>query len=258
MPRLAATVMLVRPAASAPHIEVFMLRRSTKSAFAPDAFVFPGGTLDPADSSDRALATTYGVEPGALRRIAAFAGADRVPDLPSEREFAGLYVTALRELFEEAGVLLACSAGGVPLPPESSLAAHTGSRDYQDVLTDLHALGDARALRLFSRWITPNDEPRRYDAYFFAALTSREQTATADARETHDGVWIEPREALARYAAGSFRMIYPTIKHVERLEAFSSGSALMSFAAVKPVHTIMPRGSLAAGLALPREMDGAW
>lgn len=255
MPRLAATVMLIRPSEGARHLEVFMLRRSPESAFAPDVFVFPGGTLDAADTSDRALATTYGVTPDAIGRIDDSCGA-ALPDLPQRREFAGLHVTALRELFEEAGVLLACTAGGHPLTSEGLRRVH--ARAYLDVLDDLHAFGNARALQLFSRWVTPVHEPRRYDAFFFAAAASRSQNAAADALETHDGVWIAPHDALARSSESGFRMIYPTIKHMERLALFTNVDDVMAFAAEKPIHTIMPEGALATGLALPYEMESSW
>lgn len=257
MPRLAATVMLIRPAESARQIEVFMLRRSAKSAFAPDVFVFPGGTLDAADTSDRALAKTYGATADALGRIEVPRSA-ALPGVPGKREFASLHVTALRELFEEAGVLLACTVDGHQLSPETLRRVHAGTRAYDDVLDDLQAFGDARALRLFSRWVTPFDEPRRYDTYFFTAAASRNQNAAADALETHDGVWIAPHEALARSAAGSFRMIYPTIKHMERLAPFTNVRDVMAFAAEKPIHTIMPQGALTTGLTLPDEMESAW
>ena len=257
MPRLAATVMLIRPAESAPHLEVFMLRRSAKSAFAPDVFVFPGGTLDAADTSDEALAKIYGPGVEALGRIVA-PREPELPGLPDTRAFAGLHVTALRELFEEAGVLLACTADGRQLSPDASQRVHAGARAYDDALADLAAFGDARSLQLFSRWVTPPDEPQRYDAYFFAAAASREHSAAADAFETHDGVWIAPREALTRSATGSFRMIYPTIKHVERLADFTNVRDLMAFAAEKPIHTLMPQGALATGLRMPDGLENAW
>lgn len=255
MPRLAATVILVRqpPSGTAP-LEVFMLRRSARSAFAPDVYVFPGGTLDEEDTSEPMLARMTGASAAGLRRVrptSTFA-------TPSAHEFIGLQATALRELFEESGVLLARTAAGDPLPPGALGRVQGVTRAYQAVLEDLDAFGDAGALALFSRWITPPDEVRRYDAYFFAALAPTEQRAIADALETHDGIWITPRAALARMAAGSFKMIYPTIKHVERLATFGSALDFMAFAAVKTISTVMPRGALVTGLAIPDELENTW
>lgn len=257
MPRLAATVMLVRPAPDgAASLEVFMLRRSTKSAFAPDAYVFPGGTLDANDTSEPMLGRMFGASARALGRVRP--AHPVLPEIPDRRAYAGLQVAALRELFEESGVLLACTAEGADLPPDSLQRVRSGARAFDAVLDDLNAFGDARALELFSRWITPPDELRRYDAYFFAALAPANQHAAADAVETHDGIWIAPNEALARFRAGTFSMIYPTIKHMQRLASFSNARDFMRFAAEKTIHTIMPRGALATGLALPEEMENVW
>ncbi len=255
MPRLAATVMLVRQTLSGTEpLEVLMVRRSAKSAFAPDVYVFPGGTLDEVDTSEPMLRRMTGASVAGLDRV----GSETTFERPSAREFIGLQATALRELFEESGVLLARTAGGDPLPPDALEHVGSGARAYRQVLEDHDAFGDAGALALFSRWITPSDESLRYDAYFFAALAPTNQRATADALETHDGIWIAPREALAGLLASTFKMIYPTIKHVERLATFGSARDFTDFAAVKTITTVMPRGSLDTGLALPKELENRW
>ncbi|MHB8231158.1 MAG: NUDIX hydrolase, partial [Vulcanimicrobiaceae bacterium] len=153
---MAATVMLVRPAEGAGGFDVFMLRRSAQSAFVPDVYVFPGGTLDPQDSSPEARARTRGLDGPGVR--AAY-----------RAQSAGLMVTALRELFEEAGVLLACDADGRPLG-RADLRARTeqlagarqnlqsGEMAFADILAQLDLYADASALTLFSRWITPPSE----------------------------------------------------------------------------------------------------
>ncbi|HZY99233.1 MAG TPA: NUDIX hydrolase [Candidatus Baltobacteraceae bacterium] len=185
-PRLAATVILARPSAGG--FELYMTRRSPGSGFAPDAYVFPGGTVDPQD----------GEMPEALRNAAA------------------------RELFEEACVRL-----------------------------------DPAALTPFSHWITPPSEPRRYDTHFFFAQAPPDQVARADAFETHDGIWISPAQALQRYRERSLHLVYPTIKHLERLLAFTSVGEIADYARAKAIHTICPDDS-GDSFRIPPELENAW
>lgn len=185
-PRLAATVILARPAAGG--FELYMARRSSRSGFAPDAYVFPGGTVDPQD----------GEVPDALRNA------------------------AVRELFEEAGVRL-----------------------------------NPATLTPFSHWITPPSEPRRYDTHFFFAQAPADQVARADAFETHDGMWISPADALQRYRENTLHLVYPTIKHLERLLAFASLDDLAAFARTKTIHTICPADA-GDSFAIPAELEDAW
>ncbi|HLI97887.1 MAG TPA: hypothetical protein VKT72_17600 [Candidatus Baltobacteraceae bacterium] len=263
--------MLVRPAGQA-GFEVFMLRRSEASHFAPDVFVFPGGTLDTADYSDRALARARGIDDAALRRQFR---AQSLPSFPAPfatpppHEAAGLMVAAVRELYEEAGVLLACDERGEPLS-DADLAPHRsllhdsraqvqrGDIQFYDVLERIGAYANGNALTLFSQWITPPVFPRRYNAHFFLALASPDQAAVADAFETHDGVWIAPRAALEQHAAGGFRMVYPTIKHIERLAQFDDVESLFAFAKSKPIYSIMPQTPSEREFALPPELELAW
>jgi 8-oxo-dGTP pyrophosphatase MutT (NUDIX family) len=186
-PRLAASVILARAASSG--FELYMTRRSARSGFAPDAFVFPGGTLEPQD----------GELPEALRRA------------------------AVRELFEEAGVRI-----------------------------------DPAALVPFSHWITPESEPRRYDTHFFFAPAPADQIARADAVETHDGIWVTPSDALARYRAGRFHLVYPTIKHLQRLLPFATLEDVAAFARRKAVVTILPSDAPGGGFVIPPELEDAW
>lgn len=271
MVRLAATVMLVRPAGEA-NFEVYMLRRSEASHFVPDVYVFPGGTLDEADVSDWALARARGVDAQALARQyrAEISPAFPAPfGSPETREAAGLLIAALRELFEEAGVLIACDAHGKPLDAED-LQPHRerlqqareqvreGALPFARLLEELDAFADARALALFSQWITPPVYPRRYNAHFYVAQASPGEVALADAFETHDGVWIAPQAALDACRDGSFRMVYPTIKHVERLAQFPTAQALMEFARTKTIYSIMPDTPAEREFSLPADLEFAW
>ena len=217
--RLAATVMLVRDGADG--LEVLMVRRSSRSAFAPDAFVFPGGTVDPQD---------YATAPNgwAARIVDEFRAV--TPDvLPTteapvgEADAAALVAAAVRELHEEAAVEIA---------PER--------------------------LVLFSHWITPPTEPRRYNTHFFLAPGDEAATASADAFETHDAQWIVPALALERYERGEMHLVYPTIKHLERLAAFERVADALAFARSKPIVTIMPDRAPSEGFVMPAELEGAW
>ena len=263
--RPAASVILARPAGDG--IEVFMLRRSSRSSFVPDAYVFPGGTLDAADADDAVIARTVGLDPQRLR--AAFR-ASTPPELPAdgavvdERLASALSIAALRELFEEAGVALARTADGSALGAgeragliEARARLRSGDFDFARVLQEHDWYADAAALIYFSHWITPPTEPRRYDTHFFLAIAP-DQTALADADETHDGLWIAPAAALERYRAEQFRLVYPTIKHLERIAPYATIDALTAFARTKPVLTIMPTGSPYEDFAMPSSLESAW
>jgi len=269
--RLAATVMLVRPAGEK-GIEVFMLRRSEASHFVPDVYVFPGGTLDESDYSDRALARARGLDDANLERQFRAKPAPSFPapfGTPPRREAAGLLIAALRELYEEAGVLLACDERGTPLAAadlepyraqlhDSRALVQSGDLPFHEVLERIGAYANAAALSLFSRWITPPPFPRRYDAHFFLAQASPDQAAAADAFETHDEVWISPKDALEQCEAGTFRMVYPTIKHVERLAKFDDARDLFDFARTKTIYSIMPDTPAERQFSMPPELEYAW
>jgi 8-oxo-dGTP pyrophosphatase MutT (NUDIX family) len=262
--RLAATVILARP-----NLEVYLARRSTGSAFAPNAFVFPGGTIESADASAAAQRRTLGLEPERLAREfrAEIASDLRSSEPPTEPDAArALLVAALRELFEEAGVLLARTAAMRPIAADAAewervnderARVRGGSLGFADFLDAHDWYADARELMLFSHWITPPSEPRRYNTHFFFAAAPPEQAALADAFEMHDGIWIAPSDALARHRRGEMHLVYPTIKHLERLSAFESLDAALRFARSKPIVTVMPNDT-ADDFAIPPRLEGAW
>jgi 8-oxo-dGTP pyrophosphatase MutT (NUDIX family) len=263
--------MLVRPARET-GFEVFMLRRSEASHFVPDVYVFPGGTLDQADCSPRALARARGIDDDALGAQFRSENAPGLPapfGAPPRREAAGLLIAAVRELYEEAGVLLACNADGAPLS-DDDLAPHRaflhdcrarvqrGEMEFSQMLEQIDVYANAAALLLFSHWITPPGFPKRYDAHFFLAEASPDQAAVADAFETHDGVWIGASQALERCASGEFSMVYPTIKHVERLAQFNSVEHLLAFARSKPIYSVMPDMPAERQFTIPADLEFRW
>lgn len=261
---MAATVILARPP-----FEVYLARRSTCSAFAPNAFVFPGGTIDAQDASSTARQRTIGLE---TERLVREYRAEISPELvctepPIDHDAArALLVAALRELFEEAGVLLACTAAERPIDAASldwnqiaveRDAVRGGALTFGDFLDSHDWYGDARELTLFSHWITPPSEPRRYNTHFFFATAPADQAALADAFEMHDGLWLAPAEALARHQRGEMHLVYPTIKHLERLRAFDSIETALDFARTKPVVTIMPNDA-GDSFEIPSALENAW
>ncbi|MFZ0032859.1 MAG: hypothetical protein WAK84_13420 [Candidatus Cybelea sp.] len=262
--RLAATVILARPP-----FEVYLARRSATSAFAPDAFVFPGGTLEAQDTSGATRARTIGLEPERLEKeFRAAIPADLACDEPAIdlAAAATLSIAALRELFEEAGVVLARTAAGGALDGASAdwhrvvaerIEVRNGRLSFADFLQAHDWYADARALTLFSHWITPPSEPRRYNTHFFFAVAPPGQSALADAFETHDGLWISPAQALERHRAGSMHLVYPTIKHLARLTSFDAVEAALAFAREKPVLTIVPRDS-EDDFQIPPALENAW
>lgn len=262
--RLAATVILARPP-----FEVYLARRSASAAFAPDAFVFPGGTIEAQDASVAARSRTFGLESERLDREfrAAIPKELDSDESPIDRAAAAsLLVAALRELFEEAGVLLArrendgvieARADDVERIASERIAVRSGALPFADFLAAHGWYADARALALFSHWITPPSEPRRYNTHFFFARAPADQAALADAAETHDGLWISPAEALDRRRSGRLHLVYPTIKHLERLAAFDSVDAALEFARSKSVLTIMPKET-DHDFEIPVSLENAW
>jgi 8-oxo-dGTP pyrophosphatase MutT (NUDIX family) len=209
--RDAATVALLRDTDAG--IEVFMLKRSGTAVFSPSAHVFPGGALD---DDDRDVAITAWCPPFDARH-----------DLPH-----GYHVAAVREAFEEAGLLLACDATGdlVRLDdPEVSerfglhrKAMHAGEISLA-ALCELEGLSIAvDRLVPFGHWITPPGAPRRFDTRFFATRAPAHQHASPDEIETTEGLWAHPNDVLAANAAGDVELILPTLRSLERLAPYAT------------------------------------
>ena len=244
-PRPAATVMIVRSAGDG--FEVFMVRRHQASKFAADLFVFPGGTVRADDRLTEAEARAVGLDPVALHAVLA-----EHADPFAEQDDGGLslWVAALRELFEEAGLLLAEETDGRFLDLSDPDRAARFSRlraEVQDGRLSLAALARTEKLRLaadrlvyFSRWITPPISPRRFDTRFFVAELPGGQTAGHCQIETTDGLWIAPAEALARHARDDFPMMFVTREHVSRLAEFRQIEALLRFSREKSTRVVRP------------------
>jgi 8-oxo-dGTP pyrophosphatase MutT (NUDIX family) len=265
-PRAAASVVLVRSTAGG-GLETFMVRRSKESRFAADVFVFPGGTVAADDLAEPMVAAAPNLPPDvALRRLS-----DRGGTPPADAGLAfGLYAAAVRELFEEAGVLLAddACARDVTGPVGDRLVADQLVADRAALQRGEQSLPDLAARRglylaldrlvYFSHWVTPALSPRRYDTRFFVATMPPDQTALHCQIETTDGLWVAPGEALRRCEAGAFKLVSVTISHLERLATFASVEALLRFARSKPVRTVHPTLDAASGTWATNVPEDAW
>jgi 8-oxo-dGTP pyrophosphatase MutT (NUDIX family) len=250
--RDAATVMLVRDApahaqgpADPGGLEVFMLRRNLRSDFVGGAYVFPGGGVDDDDRFADLEAVCAG-------RTDAEASAQ----LGVDRGGLAFWVAAVRESFEEAGVLLAYDGHDerhrdlVRFDDPATVERFAGHRAAVDRgERRLVEVCQAEGLRLavdsmyyFAHWITPEGPTRRYDTRFFVARAPDAQVPLHDDREVIANLWVRPSQALAAHRAGEFEMIFPTVRSLVALERFDRADDLLAAAAaIGEVPAILPR-----------------
>lgn len=247
----AATVILVRNSSHSP--EVLMLERHSRSAFLPDAYVFPGGRVDDAD---RALADRVtGLTTDKARR--ALAHVD--PKLA-----LAFFVAAIRETFEESGLLLARRRGSEDLLDPDTSAALGGARsavahdafEFERLVLreDLILAGDRMAVH--AHWITPEESPKRYDTIFFCAEAPRGQRALHDGVEVTNSVWIRPEDALEDWRRGERQMIQPTWCNLETISGFAQSHEIIEMSRGRPVMPVVPTPVGEAGsrkLVIPPE-----
>lgn len=243
VPRPASTVVVVRDA-TVP--EILMVRRAQGQSFFGGAYVFPGGRVDAADRADEAGLWCDGVE----------AARDRFPALAAGEALA-YHVAAVRELFEEAGVLLARGPDGGTVRVGSAEvqarydahrhAVHAGKATLRDVI-------EAERLRLaldlllpFAHWITPTSEPKRFDARFFVARMPEGQRPMHDAGETTEAVWVAATEALARCARDEIVLAPPTWRTLWDLARQADVDAIFAWASRQTIGPIQPMPHEEAG-----------
>ncbi len=244
-PRDAATVVLLRDPAfnAAGGPEVYLLRRVTTMAFAAGMYVFPGGRVDDADRT--ADIGWSGPPPGAW--------ADALSaDEPLAR---ALVCAAVRETFEECGVLLAGRDSSCVV----DLSDAQWEQDRQALLartTSLSELLRARGLLLradllrpWSHWITPEAEPRRYDTRFLVAALPPVQSARHVGGEADHAAWLTPAAALQQHHDGELAMLPPTAVTLQQLEGLPSAAAVLAAADARTVRPVMPRIEVVDGRA---------
>jgi 8-oxo-dGTP pyrophosphatase MutT (NUDIX family) len=241
-----STVLLLRDDRGT--FEVFMVQRHHQIDFASSALVFPGGKVDAADRDP------------ALR--ARCRGADGIDD-----ERFAILVSAVRETFEECGVLLARRRGETALLPESAvrpLETHWRA-DLVAGRVSLRAIAEAHDLELaldalvpFAHWITPEFMPKRFDTHFFLVPAPRDQVAAHDGEESVDSIWIAPAEAVADAKARRRPIIFPTLRNLIKLARATSVADAIERARCAPVVTVLPTvGRTDAGpvIRIPAEAD---
>src|SRR5258706_2608202 len=215
-PRPAATLILLRPGAQGP--EVLMIQRTHSAAFLGVAYVLPGGAVDAADSDPRILRRVTGLdEQKANARLSVASGG------------LAYYVAAIRECFEESGVLLLADSKAQPI---SAAHAHSlGSyrqKPFVELLEAENLFVPAGALAYDGHWITAPGRARRFDARFFAALAPEGQEGSHDAAEAVHQMWLRPREALERGARGEIELVFATQHTLKDLARFEDCAAALS------------------------------
>lgn len=220
--RPASTLILLR---DTPAYEVLMVQRHHQIDFASGALVFPGGKAHPSDADTR--------------------WSDHVLDADDGLEQRSLRIAAIREVFEEAGLLLARDRSGRPLeiepcPLEVRQAVDRGELPFLDVVRDYGAVLDLAALDIFARWITPPVTPKRFDTWFYVARAPEGQLAVCDGRETVDACWISPGAALADAAAGRRKLVFPTRMNLNLLAAADGAETVIDQARARPRVTVQP------------------
>lgn len=202
-----------------------MTRRSENASFAAGAYVFPGGAIDDADAHARAISTR--------RRT-------------QSRVQLTQAITAVRETFEELGVLLAHHADGTPVSAAEVAAMDRNSGNAFSFVEQCAARGlrlDTDKVYTLAQWITDRDLPKRFDVPFLVARMPADQVPVADDAEQFEPVWVRPADALARHAKGRFHMIFPTLRTLKRLTVFSTVDSVLSLCAQeKPLWISCPRG----------------
>src|ERR1700737_1100211 len=230
-PRDASTILLLRDSKAAKEIEVFMMVRHYEIDFNSGALVFPGGSVDNNDREIIAGPELYsggeGLDPGAL----------------------SFRIAAIRETFEESGILLARPQGSKDLVDAKRAAAieaaHRaalceGKTTFSKVLADNALQLALDELVPYAHWITPEGMPKRFDTWFFLAAAPPEQAGTHDGKEPPDVIWLSPGEALEGGERGRFKLPFPTTRNLIRLGKQKSVEAALDDSKGKPVVTVMP------------------
>ncbi len=221
-------------------MEVLMLRRNLASSWLGGVHLFPGGAVD---------------EDDALEAIAerSLARSDREASRLLGLEAGGLayYVAAIRECFEEAGVLLASRRDGGLIDfsdpatakrfLEHRRALNASEKSFTELCGEEDLRLDTGDVHYFSHWITPEGSPRRYDTRFFVAAMPEGQSPLQDDIEVIDSVFIRPEDALERHHAGEIDVLFPTMKNLEAIARFETTGELIAASDASTVPTILPK-----------------
>lgn len=250
-PRPAATLILVRDASNG--LEVLLAKRTHLADFAGGAYVFPGGAVDAADAAAELAGFASGIDDiEASRRLGIDKGG------------IGFWIAAIRECFEEAGLLFAHAHDDELIHIDEQGAIHFDSVRQALVAGEMSLLDllQARNLRLatdrlhyFSHWITQAGRPRRYDTRFFIAEMPARQTPSLDGEELVNHLWISPEQALERSRKGEIYLMFPTMKTLESLSKLRDVAEALEYAQSlrdrPPMHPRVGTGSAGKKLLVP-------
>ncbi len=203
-----------------------MLQRTSKAAFLPGAYVFPGGALDPDDASERAARRVRGLDDAqASARLGLASGG------------LAYWIAAARECFEESGILLAWDEKDLPVGPERAAGLehlreplNAGTLPFSEFLEKENLFVRAREIAYYSHWITAPGRPRRFSTRFFVACAPAGQRGAHDRSETVHSVWVSPREALERGLRKEIELIFPTRNTLADLAAFRTPREVIAHA----------------------------
>lgn len=239
IPLPASTVVLVRD--SGQGLETLLMQRNHNSGFMAGMHLFPGGGLDAADASGDAVGLCAGLDDAAASRM-----------LGVDRGGLAYWVAAIRESFEEAGVLLAYDGNGdmMMFDRPDRIAHFSGHRralnageiEFNLLLRKEGLRAAVDQLQYFSRWITPEGAPRRYDTRFFVAQAPAAQNALHDNFELIGHAWMNPGAALDKFRSGELKMRTPTVKTLEQFSAYASSQSLLTaMRAQRDIPALLPR-----------------
>lgn len=239
----ASTLIVLRTGAGG-HMEVLMALRNSRSAFVPGSYVFPGGRVDDADRAGHMGRLVNAVDREELNRV--------LEGPEDDSRARGIWIAAVRETFEEVGLLLASPRGeprlvsfDSPETRERYQAYRDGLRNHRITLREILE-GENLTLALdrlhfFSHWITPEFFSIRYDTRFFVTALPPGQEACPDGDEVTNHLWITPRAALEGYLSGRLHMVVPTIVTLEELCRCESVDHAVASARDKAVSSILTR-----------------
>lgn len=235
----AATIALLRDSPS--RMEILLLRRDRSASFVPGAYVFPGGRVDQADWTKTTLARVDGLTPETA--------ADRLGLADTNPPAIAYYVAALREAFEETGILIGVGPNS-EAPPTAAEDANIevlrnglmeGHVSFTEALEQLSCRIDGSSIEYLAHWITPEREPRRFDTRFFAARVQADTKPMFDPREMTDAVWVTPQDAISRNQAGTLPMIFPTISTLQQLADYATAEDALREIGNASIPTVLPR-----------------
>lgn len=238
VPSPAATLVLLRDRPGG-GLETLLIQRHARSKFAAGDHVFPGGKVEPDDNPEDVAAWCAGLEPAAAARAL---GLEHDP-----ASAVRFWIGAIREAFEEVGILLAHGPHGRPVPVGTPAferhreACQRDNRAFWDMVRAERLTLATDRLRYFAHWITPEERPIRFDTRFFVAETMAGQEARADGHEIVDVRWLSPAEALAARERREISLRVPTMKNLGLFAEASSVAEALRAAGERTVPTIRPR-----------------